>query len=374
MSDYSSNSHKRPSFADIKAELLRRLPALVRELAPGGKIQSGYYKPKNPVRADNKAGSFWVHMSGKMAGAWSDAASGDKGDVIGLVVYCKGLADNKAAYRWCLSWLGWDNGVDRKVLETARKQSQATAKRMDRQEQEARRKNAGRAQAMFFNALPSLNTPVEVYLKSRGIDLLRLADEKRFPNAVKFLADQKHIDDEGKETVWPCMAAALCNAYGVVISVHRTWLNRDGNGKAPVTPSKKMWPTYKGAVIRLSKGKGKRSPEAAGREGKSAPVVICEGIEDGLAIAQALPDLRVWAAGTLGNMANVPNLKCISKFIIAADNDVVGSPAALQMEKVVHALRQYKKPVSVVRSLAGKDFNDQLMVDGSKKENEDDNI
>ena len=120
-------------FADIKAELLRRLASLLPELAPGGRMANGYYMARNPTRDDRRPGSFWVRTAGAAIGAWRDEATGDKGDIIGLVASCKGLVDHRATRDWCLDWLGWRNGIDRRQLETRR-----AAARRDREDDERR--------------------------------------------------------------------------------------------------------------------------------------------------------------------------------------------------------------------------------------------
>ncbi len=161
------------------------------------------------------------------------------------------------------------------------------------------------------------------------------------------------------------MAALMTGADGKPQALHRTWLAPGGHGKARLPDPadnavRKIWGAPKGAVIRISKGAGNFTPEEAERQGVSGPLVLTEGIEDALAVALAMPDRRVWAAGTLGNLAKVPVLPCASSITICADNDWDKPQAMAALDRAVAALKRAKKPVFVARSWTGKDMNDLL--------------
>jgi putative DNA primase/helicase len=69
-------------------------------LLPGGKIVGHEYIVRNPKRADKRAGSFKIRVSGPKAGVWSDFAANAKGgDLVSLVAYLKSLSRPEAA-RW----------------------------------------------------------------------------------------------------------------------------------------------------------------------------------------------------------------------------------------------------------------------------------
>jgi hypothetical protein len=46
--------------ASVKALLQARIEDLVRQVAPEGKLDFGYWFAKNPARSDNRPGSFWI--------------------------------------------------------------------------------------------------------------------------------------------------------------------------------------------------------------------------------------------------------------------------------------------------------------------------
>ena len=68
---------------------------------------------------------------------------------------------------------------------------------------------------------------------------------------------------------------------GKPIGIHRTFLARDGCGKAPVEPAKMMLGPCRGGVVRLSQPAG--------------PLMVGEGIETCLAAMQASGH-GAWAA------------------------------------------------------------------------------
>lgn len=345
----------RHDIATIKAALLDDLSRLVEHLAPGGTVQGKYYLARNPTRADRNAGSFWVWMAGPKKGGWCDAATGDKGDVIGLIAYCRQI-DTAAAIRFAEQWCAGrlpDTPEAARRAAARREADEAARRAAERDERERRGRSAF---ALWLKCSPGIiGTPVDTYLASRGI---RLADLRRRPSALRYAADLEHRPS-GTRT--PAMVACMVTPGGAVVAVHRTYLAPGGHGKAAVTPNKMMLGNAAGAVIRLARGKGGLTPEQAARAGLvTGPLALAEGIEDALTICMACPELRVWAVGSLGNLARVRLPRCASHIIVAADNDWTKPQAMAGFDRAVAELRSQGKPVHVARSWLGKDVNDLL--------------
>lgn len=362
-----------PKLEDIRPELLKSMHLLARDLAPGGTERGGYYFPRNPMRADRHPGSLWIRVSGTGTGAWQDHAVMSKpSDVLSLVHYmaCNGNPDGtggdwRATRKWCLDWLGWNDASKPRLNEAERERRRAHDAQLREVQQKQRKKDqaekAKKAFGWWLRASDDLTgTPVWAYFRARGVDLAAFEHQ---PGALRYLPKAEHISDVGEITEWPCLMSAMSAPDGKVSAVHRTWLAEDGSGKAPVDKPKKMWPGFGGCMIRLAKGEGNHSPEEAARKGLSAPLLVTEGQEDGLSIALLKPDLRIWAAGTVSNMGNVPDLPCISRLIIAADNDEKVQAKADFENSLGKLKRRFGArgcPVSVVRAFHGKDANDQL--------------
>jgi putative DNA primase/helicase len=96
---------------------------------------------------------------------------------------------------------------------------------------------------------------------------------------------------------------------GHPVGVHRTFIKPDGSGKADV-PSPKMMLGGSG-VIRLY-------------DWQNDGLAICEGVETGLAIAQRLGWLPIWAVGSTSTMSALPVLPGVA-LTIFSDKDCNGS-------------------------------------------------
>src|SRR4029450_12389325 len=102
-------------------------------------------------------------------------------------------------------------------------------------------KRSAAALAIWRESAAVEGTPVATYLRSRGLDLPASL-------ALRFHAGLKHPSGG----VWPAMLALVTHgATGSPIAVHRTFLARDGQGKAPVDPAKMMLGPCRGGVVRL---------------------------------------------------------------------------------------------------------------------------
>lgn len=365
-------------FAEIKQALIAQLDNLCRQLFADGHKNGNYWIARNPSRADGHAGSFWIYLRGAKTGAFCDAASGQKGDVIQLIGLWAGTEDRREIRKECLKFLGWQD--DGRPADPAARQARAkaladqSARRAADEEREAQAER-WRAfhlwqKAQELNGKTFPGSLAERYLLSRGINLNGdwLALGHPLPGALRFFTSHDYrLADGTRLEGLPCLISLMSGADGKPAATHRIWLATDGSGKARLPqPEKnkvrKIWPSFSGtqAVIRVAKGAGNHSPEEAMRKGLRQPLIVTEGVEDALAAMVACPDHRVWAAGSLGNLANVPVLPCVSRIIVCADNDWDKPEAIAQLDKAIAALKRQNVPVSVARSWHGKDVNDLM--------------
>ena len=104
------------------------------------------------------------------------------------------------------------------------------------------RKRTAFALAIWRASQPAEATLVQTYLAARGIDL-------PLPDALRFHAGLKHPSGD----IWPAMVALVTNGVDATpLAIHRTFLARDGSGKAPVDPQKMMLGPCRGGVVRLA--------------------------------------------------------------------------------------------------------------------------
>lgn len=344
------------SIADIKALLQGRIDQLVRDLAPDGSLQHGYWMARNPARDDRNPGSFWVIVNrpGKTPGAWRDEATGAQGDIIDLICNCRGL-DRGEALAFARKWLNYEDLPPQRIQQARADQArrQADDERLAAVRLEEARKKAFGVY-VWSKKRPFAGSPADVYLRSRAIDVRELP---RFPGALGWMPEAHHVETRTK---WPAMVAGFSAPDGRIVAIHRTFLAHDGSGKAPVSPQRKIWPAFAGAAIRLSRGESGLPIDEAIEHGIIDVLCLCEGVEDGLSIALAKPEWRVWAAGSLGNLAHIKVPRCIERIVVAADNDWGKPQAEKALKEALRALAYQGRPVAVARSTVGKDMNDAL--------------
>src|SRR5262245_47508770 len=91
--------------------------------------------------------------------------------------------------------------------------------------------------------------------------------------------------------------------------------------------------------------------------GGARRLALCEGIETGLSIRQACPDVAVWCALSAGNLHRVILPAFVEEVVLVADGDPVGLAAA-------HRAAQHYgascRRVRLVELPSGMDANDLL--------------
>jgi putative DNA primase/helicase len=206
---------------------------------------------------------------------------------------------------------------------------QSTASNIDLDDNEKRTKAALR---MWAAAVPAEGTLVEAYLQSRGIIM-------PVPAALRFHGGIRHPFGG----FWPAMVALVTRGKdGTPLGIHRTFLARDGYGKAPVEPRKMIGPC-RGGVVRLREDDRR--------------LMVAEGIETALAAMQST-GRAAWASLSTSGMRTLELPAGIRDLVITADGDVAGEAAATD------AARRVKcegRCIFIARAPRGFDFNDVLL-------------
>lgn len=348
----------RPAPIDVGAlvaELARRIEDLCFELFPAGYADSGEFHIGSVAGEQGK--SLCVCLNGSKAGVWADFASdAHKGDALDLIRFAlyggdPSSAGKGKAIRWAMDWLGWTAAPGGSPGHAPVQRPKPAPKKPQDDDESGTRRFAHR---LWLDARPSLRgTPAERYLRSRGIDLAAMGSQPGALRFVPWLANK----ESGRS--WPALVAAINGPDGTHLATHRTWLAEDGSGKAPLAEPRMTLGKYRGlgGTIRLARGISQK-PLRDAPEGDH--VVLTEGIEDGLTVAQACPWLRVLAAVSVSNMASVQLPPTITTVTIMADNDASGSKAAGALDKAIARFVSEKRSVRVARSPVGKDINDLL--------------
>lgn len=168
------------------------------------------------------------------------------------------------------------------------------------------RRRQGAALRLAEASQAASGTLADIYLSGRGLPGLASSP------ALRFHREASH--PEGGRL--PALVALVSNPDGHTVAVHRTYLARDGSGKARVTPDRASLGPVWGAAIRLA------APSADGA------MVIGEGIETA-ASAGRMIGLPAWAAISAGNLARGLILPpSVRRVVIAVDPDSPGQAAA----------------------------------------------
>jgi hypothetical protein len=188
------------------------------------------------------------------------------------------------------------------------------------------------ALAIWQSAKPAQGTPVETYLASRGIDLPP-------PDALRFHAGLKHSSGG----IWPAMVALVTSgADGRPLAIHRTFLARDGGGKAPVEAQKMMLGPCSGGAVQLADA--------------GDVLMVGEGIETCLAAMQATGN-AAWAALSTSGLRSLDLPRDVRDVIVLADGDEPGEAAA---QDCARRWKRDGRRVRIARPPQGMDFNDLL--------------
>jgi hypothetical protein len=343
---------------DLRPHLQGRILQLAGELAPGGYVAGGEYIAPNPTGATTSIRSFKIRLAGHKTGSFVDYAGddrpfrngGDRGDIFDLIAYCRFDRNRAKAIAWALEWCG------RSGTENTKDVRLATARRaLALSEDDREKARRARAQRIWRRGLHHISgTIAETYLReARKIPLEEITSHTR---DLRFSPELKHPSG-----MWlPAIVAALRDRDGNITGVHCTFLAPDGSGKAAIEPKKIMHGRAVRSVIRVANGETRLSPEEAAAGGSKGLLILAEGLEDALTLAAIEPKARVWAAGSLGNLGHAPvDHPCVSRVILAADNDINQPRAWLLVERALEQLREHRE-VIVVRSPAGNDWNDAL--------------
>lgn len=381
----------RNDLPEIKVALQARIADLCRKLLPGGRMEGGQWVCHNPQYAVNARAdrTFKVRISGGVAGAWIDWRTGDKGDVIKLIEFCN-RSNTGDAMKWARDWLGiarMDPATRRRLADDA-----ATMRRRAEDDDARIRAQKIRSAQDLFNAArpgnllgfskdggPDTDGPWHGpealainYFSARGCPLQEI--ESLAYSNFRFSADtewwkgakwervtrpngQSHMVKTADGPRFPAIHSAMRNRSGALTACHVTWLDPIKPMKAGVEKPKLMRGEAKGAVIELATG-----PEGAAfwQAREPHPLVIGEGIETVASIGVAIGGAaRLWAAGSLTGIANAPvDLDCIGKIIFARDNNDGNAQAQRQFNAALEWLEASGRPVTVIASHVGDDFND----------------
>src|ERR1700730_19120038 len=213
-----------PDVAELARRLARDAEAVCRRYLSNGRREGRYWLVGDVANTPGR--SMFVRLKGPAsgkgaAGKWTDAATGEHGDLLDLIAMNRGLDRLRDVLDEARSFLNLprpDPTPDRFRQEPAPAGSPESARRL------------------FAMGQPIMGTIAEAYLRTRGITALHGSGALRFHPRCYYRADA----DAPTET-WPALIAAVTDLGGRITGAHRTWLDPSGEDKAPIdTPRRAM--------------------------------------------------------------------------------------------------------------------------------------
>jgi hypothetical protein len=286
--------------ADLARHLARNAEAVCRHYLSNGHREGRYWLVGDI--ANTRGRSLFVRLSGPdhgkgAAGKWTDAATGEHGDLLDLIALTRGFNRLRDTLEEARAFLALPpDPVRRHNPMPAARGSPESARRL------------------YAMSRPIAGTLAETYLRGRGIVTMAAGDPLRFHPRCYYRPDE----DSPTET-WPALIAAVTDLGGKITGAHRTWLDRSGQDKAPIASPRRAMGHLLGHGVRFGVVD---DVMAAG-----------EGIETMLSLRTILPTLPMVAALSAGHLAALLFPPTLRRLYVARDRDPAGDAA---MASLVH--------------------------------------
>ena len=207
------------SASDIAERLAAEAEAVCRHYLSAGRRHGNYWLVGDARNTPGR--SLYVRLKATdkgAAGKWTDAATGEHGDLLDIIRESMGGLDFVDVIEEARSFLilPKDEPLPREAKPSAETSSSEAARRL------------------FAMAKPIRGTLAETYLNHRGIGELGDTSMLRFHSSCYWKPE-----GDAPTEIWPAMIAAVTDLDGRITGVHRTWLSRDGRSKAPLDPTRK---------------------------------------------------------------------------------------------------------------------------------------
>jgi hypothetical protein len=285
------------SAAELAHRLAREAEAVCRHYLSNGR-RVGNYWLVGDVR--NTAGrSMFVRLKprgagGRPAGKWTDAATGEHGDLLDVIRESCGLVDfhdvANEARRFLSLPRSEPKSDSRSRLPPVPTGSPESARRL------------------FSMSQPIAGTVVETYLRGRSIFNLHGIDSLRFHPRCYYRPEA-----DAPTEIWPAMIAAVTDLQGRITGAHRTWLDPSGRDKAPVDTPRRAMGYLLGHAVRF---------------GPAGDIMAAgEGIETMLSLRCVMPTMATVAALSAAHLAAILFPAALRRLYIVRDDDPAGDGA-----------------------------------------------
>lgn len=315
---------------DLALRLAQSAEAVCRHYLSAGRREGRYWRVGDARNAPGR--SMFVRLRDTErgpAGKWTDAATGEHGDLLDVIRESCGLVDFADVVEEAQAFLGQAR------LAKPPTASPLPATKIRRSAPEAARR-------LFEISRPIAGTPAETYLQGRGITALEGLTSLRFHPSCYYRSDK-----QAQRQTWPAMIGSVTDLAGRQVGAHRTFLDPRGFsettlGKAPVASPRRAMGQIAGHAVRF---------------GEAAEVMAAgEGIETVLSVRCALPDMSMMAALSATHLTALRFPTALRRLYVVRDNDPAGERATTGLVERARAARIE----ALVLSPRLGDFNDDL--------------
>lgn len=284
------------SVADLARRLARDAEAVCRYYLSHGRRQGRYWIVGDVQNTPGR--SLYVRLHGPdfgpgAAGKWTDAATGEHGDLLDLIALNRGL-----------DRLGDILGEARSFLSLPRPECAPVSRQPP-----APAGSPEAARRLFRAGRSVIGMPAEAYLRARGITASLDWPSLRYHPSVYYRAHEG-----APREIWPALLAAVTDLRGRITGVHRTWLDPAHCSKAPLADPRRALGHLLGNGVRFG---AVTDVLAAG-----------EGLETMLALKSVLPALPMVAGLSANHLAALALAPALHRLYVARDNDAAGRIAA----------------------------------------------
>lgn len=286
---------------DLSERLSAQALAVCRTYLSNGRRCGRYWTVGDVLNEPGR--SLYVRLDGPTrgqgaAGHWTDAATGEHGDLVDLIRANLGLGSLREALDEAREFLNLSRPASEVPTRSPRNSSLA-------------------ARRLFAMGVGVPGTLAERYLRARGITAAIDAAALRFHPRV-------FCRELGPEAALPALLAAMTDGFGQVTGVQRTWLDAARLDKARLREPRRSLGCQLGHGVRFE-----------GRDADGVPVrdllFAGEGLETMLSLKSALPRLPAVAGLSANHLAALELPTRLRRLYVARDRDREGARAAGQL-------------------------------------------
>ena len=292
---------------DLARRLARDAEAVCRHYLSNGRRCGRYWVAGDVMNTPGR--SLYVRLHGPesgpgAAGNWTDAATGEHGDLLDLIGHNRDLHRLGEAMDEARAFLALPQPPERVPRAAPAPSGSPEA-----------------ARRLFRAGRPIAGTPAEAYLRARFITRPLDWPALRYHPSVYY-----HEADNAPLELWPALLAAITGLDGAITGILRTWLD-------PLHPTKARLADPRRALGHLL-GNGVRFGSAEPAPAQAGDILAAgEGVETMLALKDVLPLLPMIAGLSANHLAALEPPPALRRLYVVRDNDAAGLYAAKRLHE-----------------------------------------